>query len=179
MVQITTHRLCLRDFESNDVEAIHRIATTKGFHFYSLDGTKENAKEFVTKAIDMARKGDARTSFKMAVTHDGQCIGYASFDDLHAPKDDTPDIGYLIDPQFQRRGFACEAMGALMKYCYDSRPQLDVSWLTVHPENIASKKVAGRLGFERAVHGVVEKPYGPRLVYSTNRRRLRYHGLIS
>lgn len=180
-MKIRTPRLLIREFINTDAASIHAIAQTDGFDFYSLDGTYENARQFVQNAIDMQHKGKARTSFKMAVTQihtPDSCIGYVAFDDLHASEDGTPDIGYLIDPQFQGKGFATEAMGALMDRCYQERANLNTSWLTVHPDNIASQKVACRLSFQRISDDIIEKAYGPRYIYKTNRDTLTRAGVI-
>lgn len=178
-LSIMTSRLLIREFENNDVAAIHDIAVKKGFVFYNLDNSFASAARFVSKAIDLQEPNTEtglRQSFKMAVEcreKPGQCIGYVAFDDIGNGLEGTPDIGYLIDPAHQRKGFAKEAMQALMVYCYGTIPQLDTSWLTVHPDNKASQKVALRLGFEQAGRKTIETNRGtePRLIFKTDRNR--------
>lgn len=178
-LQIPSHRLKLREFTPGDVRAIHHIATRKGFVFYNLDRSEATAETFVRNAIKL-QAGDPvagmRTHFKMAVEclkHPGRCIGYAAFDDLHKREAGVPDIGYLIDPAYQGKGYATEAMGALMAFCYTHVKGLDASWLTVHPDNLASQKVAAKLSFEKAGAKLIETRHGtePRLIYKTGRDR--------
>jgi RimJ/RimL family protein N-acetyltransferase len=180
-MELSTGSLLIREFNLNDVDAIHRISNTDGFHFYSLDGSKEKSENFVMRAIGYSIQGRARKNFKMAVSEQKnpfECIGYVAFDDLHAPENGTPDIGYLIDPKYQGKGYATEAMSRLMGYCYEHFPHMDVSWLTVHPDNRASQKVAEKLGFRRISDTILEKYYGPRYEYKTERSQLRRLGII-
>lgn len=177
---IKTPRLILREFETTDIAAIHKIAKTKGFVFYSLDHKQETARDFVLRAISLARDFDTRQSFKMAVEcKDRQrqnsadtCIGYVSVDDIDGKVSGTPDIGYLIDPRYQGRGFATEAATGLMRAVFNKFAHVDDMWLTVHPDNHASRHVAEKLSFNRTGHKTIETRHGtePRLIYKTNRR---------
>ena len=179
---IKTQNLVVREFHPNDVTSIHDIALKKGFHFYSLDGTKENAQAFVERSIALAVESP-RNSFKMAVAckkTPNNCIGYVAFDDLLNPSrtNGTPDIGYLIDPAYQGHGYATEAMAGLMRHCYATHPNLDDAWLTVHPENIASQKVSAKLGFNRVSNEIFQMTYGPRFQYHTDKKALRIKGIL-
>lgn len=178
-ISILTPRLFLREFETNDVAAIHQIAVKKGFVFYNLDNSFASAVRFVNRAMDLQKpdvKTGLRHSFKLAVEcrqKPGQCIGYVAFDDIGVGAEGTPDIGYLIDPVHQKKGFAKEAMRALMVYCYGTRPDLDTTWLTVHPDNKASQKVALSLSFAQTGAKEIQTNRGtePRLIFKTDRNR--------
>jgi len=178
-ISIKTPRLLIREFETNDIAAIHRIATKDGFVFYNLDDSFASAARFVTRAMAL-QKPDVQTglrhSFKMAVEcrdKPDECIGYVAFDDIGTGMEGTPDIGYLIDPVHQKKGFAKEAMHALMVHCYSTYHDLDTTWLTVHPDNIASQKVAHSLSFTQTGTKVIQTSRGtePRLVFKTDRYR--------
>jgi RimJ/RimL family protein N-acetyltransferase len=172
-MDIKTPRLLIREFRPDDVVDIHRIATTDGFIFYNLDGSEETALAFVERAILLAQQ-PLRHSFKMAVEKTdkpGTCIGYVAFDQIYATGEGEPDIGYLMDPAFQRQGFATEAMRALMEMVFEEHSKLNDVWLTVHPDNIASQTVASRLGFQKIGKKLITTARGdePRYVYQTNR----------
>lgn len=146
---INTNRLLLREFSLGDLEAISRIAKDPRFHFYNLD--PKNPKtfdDFLDRAMNLACQVP-RNGFKLAVCekYNHNFIGYVAFDDLHAPSSGTPDIGYWIDPNFQSRGYAHEAMQGLMLYVLKKNPHISQVWATVDPENIASIKVLNKLGF--------------------------------
>lgn len=178
-ISILTPRLFLREFETNDVAAIHNTAVKKGFVFYNLDNSFASAARFVKRAMEL-RKADIKTglrhSFKLAVEcrdRPNECIGYVAFDDIGTGISGTPDIGYLIDPVHQKKGFAKEAMRALMVYCYGTRNDLDTTWLTVHPDNVASQKVAQSLTFTQTGSKTIQTNRGtePRLIFKTDRNR--------
>ena len=182
-MEFETHRLSVREFSPADVVRIHDIATADGFVFYNLDGTEDSSQAFVDRAIDL-QTADVRDSFKMAVedkARPGHCIGYVSIDDIGGDEPGQPDVGYLIDPREQGQGFATEAMIGLMQNVFHTHPAIGVVWLTVHPENIASQKVAGRLTFEQVGTKEITTAHGqePRLVYKTDRDRFTAeHGAL-
>lgn len=182
-MQKFTQRLLLREFTPFDTDAIAVLSAKNGFSFYSLDGTKEGATQFVQTAIDLSRpaNGMARNGFKIAVTtrkEQGACIGYVAVDNIFGDNGSLPDIGYLIDPDQQQKGFATEAMGGLLNHVYQTFPHLDGITLTVHPDNIASQKVAAKLSFARVSDDVQNYAYGPRYNYATNRARLMERSVI-
>lgn len=174
MAMIETKRCRIREFTHKDVDDIHDIATTPGFVFYSLDGSEEKSREFIERAIALAHEKPRRTHFKMAVecqTQPGRCIGYVAFDALDGIQ---PDIGYLVHPKWQGKGIATEAMRGLMVYLLAQRPDILDIGLTVHPDNIASRRVAEKLSFREVGHKSFETLRGvePRIIYETHRRRV-------
>lgn len=179
-MMIITTNLIIREFIADDVKRIHEIACKQGFHFYSLDAERRTSENFVAKAITLA-ESPFRTSFKMAVAckqTPERCIGYVAFDDIHGPEDGTPDIGYLIDPAYQGHGYATEAMGALINDLYQEYKALDTLWLTVHPDNVASQRVACKLGFNQITTEPVERTYGLRHIFKADRARLMAVGIV-
>ena len=63
-----------------------------------------------------------------------------------AERDDAGEIGYTIVREFRRRGFATEAVRALVHEAF-TRAQLDRISAYCVPNNQPSRKVLGRLGF--------------------------------
>lgn len=173
-IMIQTQRLMIRDFHADDGQAIYEIASSPGFVFYNLDGTQANATMFVKNAMRLSRQKPRRTHFKMAVEHKGkpgQCIGYVAYDDIDSKE---PDIGYLMHPDHQRQGYASEAMLGLMLYVLAQRPEQNDIWLTVHPANAASQRVAEKLSFEPVGDKTIQTMHGeePRLIFHTNRNKV-------
>ena len=174
-MEFETSRLIVREFTLGDVVDIHRIATTDGFVFYNLDGSEQASQAFVERAIDKSKE-TSRDSFKMAVEdkdRPGRCIGYVSIDDIGSSTPNAPDVGYIIDPREQGKGFATEAMVGLMQSTFHHHPEIDQVWLTVHPDNKASQGVARKLTFKYVGDKELETKRGiePRLVYQTDQER--------
>jgi len=80
------------------------------------------------------------------------------------------EIAYLIDKSFWGRGLGTEAAQAILKYGFE---ELNLSRLIclIDPENIASQKVAERIGMtlERRVAGIAGDNF-PTLIYSIGRQ---------
>ena len=103
------------------------------------------------------------------------CIGYVAFDGLDT---EEPDIGYFIAPSHQGQGIATNTMAALIKYVYNHHAAVDKVTLTVHPENIASQRVADKLTFQpTGAHTTIQTIRGeePRISFATNRERFFAH----
>lgn len=57
------------------------------------------------------------------------------------------ELGYVITPAFQRQGYASEVCLAILKY---AKEELEIHSVNafVHPENIASIRLAEKIGFQ-------------------------------
>ena len=79
------------------------------------------------------------------------------------------EIAYLLDKAYWGRGLASEAARGILKYGFET---LNLSRLIclIDPENIASQRVAERIGMtlERQVDGIAGDNY-PTLIYSIHR----------
>ncbi|HEX4383332.1 MAG TPA: GNAT family protein [Myxococcales bacterium] len=79
-----------------------------------------------------------------------ELVGLGGFAGL--PADGSVEIGYSILEQYQRQGFAVEAMTALIERAF-SFPGIQVIAIQTLPELIASIRTAERLGFQLAGPG--------------------------
>lgn len=61
-------------------------------------------------------------------------------------KEDILTIGYTIDPQYARQGYAVEALQAFLKALRKKYPECDITALT-EIDNTASKNLLFKLGF--------------------------------
>lgn len=80
------------------------------------------------------------------------------------------EIAYLLDKSFWHQGLATETAEGILTYGFE---QLNLSRLIclIDPENIASQRVAERIGMtlERKVDGIAGDNF-PTLIYSINRK---------
>jgi|SRR6185312_821756 len=83
----------------------------------------------------------------------GRYIGAVGFFNAKRAMDiayrDAPETGWLIAPDFQNRGLAREALVAAMAWG-DVHIEAPESWCMIAPQNLASQKVAARIGFRPA-----------------------------
>lgn len=88
--------------------------------------------------------------FAMALRATDELIGdCASFTDAEDPR--LAEIGFTLDPRFQRRGYATEAARALLGYLFAARSKHRVM-ARCDPRNVASAAVLERLGMRREGH---------------------------
>jgi RimJ/RimL family protein N-acetyltransferase len=140
---IATERLVLRAPRRSDVKAIatlvndRRIAanTARIPHPYAI----ENAEQFI--AAVNKREGEAC----FVITLDGAPIGVCSVE----LREDGPEIGYWLGVSYWGRGFATEAVRALIDYAFgDLEHETLISGARV--TNPASRRVLEKCGFQWA-----------------------------
>lgn len=78
---------------------------------------------------------------------DRHVVGSIGF---HGPPDSEGrlEIGYSIDPPYRRRGFASEAIGALLDWAH-ARYGIDRFVASISPGNQASLRLASHFGFKQ------------------------------
>ena len=80
-------------------------------------------------------------------TADGERIGRVGADDKTMPETGRIlEMGYLIDPDFQRQGYGTEACVGTIRYFFEELAEEELTCL-IHPKNHGSKVFAGKLGF--------------------------------
>ena len=138
---LATARLVLRAPRRSDVKAIatlvndRRIAanTARIPHPYAI----EDAEQFI--AAVNKREGEAC----FVITLDGAPIGVCSVD----PREDGPELGYWLGVPYWGRGFATEAVRALIDYAFgDLEHDTLISGARVN--NPASRRVLEKCGFQ-------------------------------
>jgi ribosomal-protein-alanine N-acetyltransferase len=76
---------------------------------------------------------------------DDSWLGLVNYHDGHV-RNRRATIGYLLHPGWQGRGLATAAVGALMAHCFGALG-LHRLQAEIHPDNVASRALAERLGF--------------------------------
>ena len=144
-----TPRLFLRHFCENDLEDLAPILANREVMKFSLKGVKnkEETKEFIQKIIS----GYKTKNYSLyAVIHreKEQLIGYCGlFFWSSIARQEEVEIGYRLDPKYWGRGLATEAAIAVRDYAFESLA-LNRLISLIQPENIASIKVAEKIGME-------------------------------
>jgi RimJ/RimL family protein N-acetyltransferase len=76
-------------------------------------------------------------------------VGFADFKrEIQPPIHDTPELGWVLMPQVHGRGYATEAVRAALEWGATHLAQPSTVCL-IHPENMASIRVADKCGFRR------------------------------
>jgi RimJ/RimL family protein N-acetyltransferase len=136
---IRTERLTLRRARADDLAAFHAILSDPRAMLYwstpphaSLDETRDWLGKMVEPGL--------RASDDFVVELDGRAIGKAGCYEL-------PFIGYILHPDCWGRGYAREAMEAVIAYVFATRDDVEKLVADVDPRNQASLNLLARLGF--------------------------------
>ena len=149
---IECERLRLRDFRSSDLErftdyrADPDIARYQGWE----DFCKEDAMEFF-EIQDSLRFGVAGTWYQIAIAESdtdlmvGDCV-------IHFTGDKSlVEIGFTLAPEAHGKGYAFEAISALVHLIFHSLRKLQIIAVT-HAHNAVAHRLLGRLGFDSREH---------------------------
>ncbi len=106
--------------------------------------SREETAAFLEKVIHWDQQGLA-SQFAVINREDEVLIGYCGF--LHQQVDDGPEveIGYRLHPDYWDRGLATEAARAVRDHAFRDL-QLPRVISLIHPENVASRRVAEKNG---------------------------------
>lgn len=140
---IETARLRLRPFQASDWQALHSYAGDPATMRYLPPGalSAEQARAFAER-----HSGDTAEALALERTDERRLIGHLIFHPWVARQ--TYEIGWVIDPRQQRRGYASEAARALVGYGFATLG-LHRIIATCQPENPASYRVMERIGMRR------------------------------
>ena len=149
---ITTRRLRLRVWRSNDVEPYHEHCNTEAVMEY-LDGP--STKRELRAEVRWYQRHQARHGFTFWVVErkrDRALLGFCGIIriwDRQSPLDGKLEIGWRIRADCWRRGYAHEAAEAVVDWAEWELPG-DTLYARIHKHNQASQGLARKLGMRRA-----------------------------
>ncbi|WP_042165913.1 GNAT family N-acetyltransferase [Paenibacillus gorillae] len=150
---IITDRLFIRILDMRDRDAFFSYRTMPEVYKYQSwkPENRDDAENFLT--ANMAVVPNTSDSWlQLAVClKDGSLAGDVG---IHFLEDGfQAEIGYTFSPEYQRKGYAAEAVSAVMDYLFI---QLNKHRITgsVDPDNLRSIKLLEGLGFRKEAHFV-------------------------
>lgn len=168
---LVTPRLRLRRSRPEDAETISAYRSDPEVHRYQ--GWERTDPEGVRGEIEeMASRDPGAPGGWMQLSVEDRETGQLLGDVGLSPADDEPGvikIGYTMSPSFQGRGYATEAVAALIAYAFDTLGA-DVVRAYASAENLPSIRVAEKVGMQLIER--FERRSGDR-VYSVVRYELR------
>lgn len=150
---IITVRLVLRKLNLADFEALFRYRTDPEVSRYQnwKPLTIEDARQFV-ETIASVEPDTPGSWFQLAITlrETGEVIGDCG---LHFPAEETrqAEIGITLALAYQGKGYASEALAAVLDYLFISLGKHRVV-ASVDPGNLASVALLERLGMRKEAH---------------------------
>ena len=168
MSVLQTPRLILRPFSEGDLDEMSALMANTDFMRFSLGVfSREQTAAFLEKLQARDREG-LPSQFAVLLHAHERLIGYCGFFAQVVDDVEEIEIGYRLHPDMWGQGLATEAARAVRDHGFDdlNLPRL-IS--LIHPENIASQRVAKKNGMT-AEKETVFRGF-PTIVYSISRRQ--------
>ncbi len=156
MKALETERLILRPFRRGDEDDIFAILLDKEGAYF-CDGEEPFTPEdrFTPQYAElMDAYEQQKNRLMLELKGQNKVIGFVSHwkDDRRLVP--TQDLVYQLHPDYQRRGYATEAVGAVIRYLFE---ETDTQLITAEAftQNAASQALLRKLGFSQ--EGIVHK----------------------
>ncbi len=148
-IPIKTERLLLRDYVSEDWQAVHEYASDFDSVQY-LDwgpNTVAESQEFIDRVLELSQN-NPRPGFELAVVllEQNKLVGGASIY-ISNEKYREGWIGYRLGKPFWGKGFATEIADSLLKFGF-RQLGLHRIFATAHPDNVASANILRKIGMK-------------------------------
>lgn len=141
---IKTERLLIRQFKQSDYEDLYEYLSLPEIYEYepgepiNMDMAKEIAKQ----------RSFGNDFYAVELSEINKVIGHIYFKQIEPMEWMTWEIGYIFNPNYQRKGYATEAVKAIVEYAFGN---LGTHRIVAHcnPKNEASWKLLDRIGMRR------------------------------
>lgn len=148
-----TERLVITKFDLSMAEDVHKNSLDEDNRRFVPDEVFEtiaDARETIEFLMGCYETGDGPLVYPVLLK-DNTNIGYVQL----IPIEEGFEVGYHIAKQYTGQGYASEALTALLEYAKTEK-QIDKIYGICVSENIASKRVMERCGFEKEYEGMGE-----------------------
>lgn len=175
---LETERLLLRRLNDNDVNEVLELRgnpETMKFIPRPLAKNTDDALEHIKMIND---KIDENIGINWAVTIKGsdKMIGLLGHYRIQ-PENHRAEIGYMILPQFQGKGYVTEAVKAVMEYGFNQMNLHSIE-AVIDPGNYASEKALQKIGFVKEAHihenELYDGKFWDTVIYSMLKRNYKF-----
>jgi len=173
MIILETSRLVLRHLVIDDLDDLFALYSDPEIRRYFPEGvlTREETQEELEWHMNGHPKYPELGLWATIHKEMGRFIGRCGLLPWEIDSRMEVEIAYLLDKAYWHQGLATEAATALLRYGFEKLNQTRLICL-IDPENIASQKVAQRIGMtlEKRVDGIAGDNF-PTLIYSISRQQ--------
>ncbi len=144
---LETKRLTLRKILPKDEDDMYEYSKDPETSKYLL-WEPHTSRNFTRAHIRYLQKSYQNASFfdwALIEKESGKMIGTCGFTEIYE-KEKRAEVGYVIAPSYQRKGFAPEALEKVISYGFDTLGLTELCARFME-DNLASQKVLERLGF--------------------------------
>jgi ribosomal-protein-alanine N-acetyltransferase len=144
---LETSRLILRPFQAEDIERLAELMVNHDFMRFSLGPyTRKQTQGVLQKFLSWNQAG-LPSQFAVIFRSNNELIGYCGFLHWHLDGIYEIEIGYRLDADYWNRGLASDAAQAVRDHAFRDLTLSKVISL-IHPDNIASRRVAEKNGMK-------------------------------
>jgi RimJ/RimL family protein N-acetyltransferase len=137
--------LTLRPFSEGDLDDLSALMANADFMRFSLGVfSREQTAAFLEKVRGRDRAG-LPSQFAVVLRENERLIGFCGFFLQRVDGVEELEIAYRLDPSYWGQGIATEAAGAVCDHAFAGL-QLSRVISLIHPDNIASRRVAEKNG---------------------------------
>lgn len=163
---LETPRLLLRPFAESDLHGLSALMANADFMRFSRGRfSREQTAGFLEKVRARDRAG-LPSLFALILRSNQKLIGYCGFFLQTVDGVEEVEIAYRVDPSSWGQGLATEAARAVRDHAFEEIQIAHVISL-IHPDNIASRRVAEKNGMTPAKETIFRG--FPTIVYSVTR----------
>jgi len=153
--EIRTDRLALRDLEPSDgprVFSYHKHPDVARFQTWATDSV-DSVQSYI-RSLSAVEPGTPGGWYQVGIflPDSGKLIGDCGFRVL-ASDPEQAEVGITLAPEFQGKGYATEALRALLNYLLVTLGKHRV-FGSVDPRNVSSMKLLERVGMRKEAHFV-------------------------
>ncbi len=139
---LITERLLLRPLKLSDAADLYFVFSNPlAMRFWD---TPPHTSTADTQATIEGLLTEKACWWSLCAPENGQAIGYVGY----LGNQGVPGMGYILHPDYWRQGYMTEAVQAALDYGF-SHLELDRVELWINDDNIASQKLAQKIGFTR------------------------------
>jgi RimJ/RimL family protein N-acetyltransferase len=154
LVVVTTRRLTLRDIRLGDLDDVAALfADDEQMRYYARPRTRQEAASWIERNLALYRQ-HGFGFWALELTQTAQFVGYCGIRPLELDGKPELEIGWHVDKAFWKRGLATEAASAVRDLAARARFTRLVA--LIDPENLASCRVAEKIGMQREATTVLE-----------------------
>jgi RimJ/RimL family protein N-acetyltransferase len=142
---IETPRLRLRPFRASDIDALARLNADPNVMRYLGSGKCLDRAETWRQIAMFLGHMEIRGYSILAIEDRRSGIFIGRSGPFYPEGWPMLEVGWVVDPDWQRQGLATEAGRASLDWCF-ANLSVDVVCSLIQPENVASARVAEKLG---------------------------------
>jgi ribosomal-protein-alanine N-acetyltransferase len=141
---ISTNRLVLRPFKASDANDLYEYLSDP--IVYRYEPGEPISPDRSTKLVQ--ERAATPDFWAVELKDSGKMIGHLYFKQIEPIELRTWELGYIVNPAYQGKGYATEAATALLRNAFKEKKAHRV-FAHCNPENIASWKALEKVGFRR------------------------------